>query len=153
MAWEPAYQRGNERAQVHIELGYRQLLVSQVVASQAQKVNAAGYIEKCKHQLVTAAYKDASQLIEHPVRRGIEPLQVLLGPTRHRAKCPGAKCKLTAACQRESLDSQAKLAIALYSFRCLPDLLKRTRAKSQGSEGDEIVDRAARVQSLLAGTP
>jgi len=69
---------------------------------------------------VTAAYKDAPKLVEHPMGRGIEPLQVLLGSTRHRAKSSTADCKLTAACQeREPTSHQLGIQPCL-AFRSLP---------------------------------
>ena len=41
--------------------------------------------------MVTAAYKDTPKFVKHPVRRGIEPLQMLLCSTRHLGESPFAK--------------------------------------------------------------
>ena len=69
---------------------------------------------------MTAAYKDAPKLVEHPMGRGIEPLQVLLGSTRHRAKSSTADCKLTAACQEREPNSHQLGIQPCFAFRSLP---------------------------------
>ncbi len=52
--------------------------------------------------------------------RGIEPLQVLLGSTRHRAKSSTAECKLTAACQEREPNSHQLGIQPCMAFRSLP---------------------------------